>query len=137
MERKYYDELYWLCFNREEVESGKNIFQLLRLKNWEIWLVEVHFRRMNAKRVLITHTDEECVFPAADGSAKLSVISYEFQEPTLRREYTARRENFSGESHGDGKEFQPEETKNDERINKDFMSIQRDFIYRHHIEPRS
>ena len=48
--------------------------------------------------------------------------NYEFQEPTLRRESTVRRENLSGESHGDRDEFQPEETKDDEGINKDFWA---------------
>ena len=72
----------------------------------------------------------------ADGSAKLSGRDYEFQEPTLRRESTVRRENLSGESQGDREEFQLEETKDDEGINKDFWSIQGDFIHRHHVEPR-
>ena len=54
----------------------------------------------------------------ADGSAKLSGRDYEFQEPTLRRESTVRRESLSGESHGDREEFQPEETKDDEGIKK-------------------
>ena len=58
----------------------------------------------------------------ADGSAKLSGRNYEFQELTLRREPTVRRENLSGESHGDKEEKQPEETKDDERINKDFWA---------------
>ena len=47
----------------------------------------------------------------ADDSAKLSGRDYEFQEPTLIREHTVKRENLSGESHGDREEFQPEETK--------------------------
>ena len=72
----------------------------------------------------------------ADGSAKLPGRDYEFQEPTLRREHTARRENLSGESHDAREEFQPEETKDDAEARKDFWSIQGDFIYRHHIEPR-
>ena len=71
-----------------------------------------------------------------DGSAKLSGRDYEFHEPTLRRKSTVRRENLSGESHGDREEFQPEETKDDAGIHKDIWSIQGDFIYRHHIEPR-
>ena len=71
-----------------------------------------------------------------DGSAKLSGRDYKFQEPTVQRESTVRSKNLSGESHGDRKEFQPEETKDDEEIPKDFWSIQGDFIYRHHIEPR-
>ena len=72
----------------------------------------------------------------ADGSAKLSGTDYEFQEPTLRRESTVRRGNLSGQSHGDREEFRPEETKDDAGIHNDFWSIQGDFIYRHHIEPR-
>ena len=61
---------------------------------------------------------------------------YEFQEPTLRREFTVRRENLSGESQGDREEFQSEETKDDAEARKDFWSIQGGLIYRHHIEPR-
>ena len=63
-------------------------------------------RRLNAKEVLITHKNGEFVFPVADGSATSSGRDNEFQEPTLRRESTVRRENLSGESHGVGEEFQ-------------------------------
>ena len=97
---------------------------------------EIYPRRLNAKEVLITQRDGEFVFPVADGSAKLSGRDDEFQEPTLRRESTVRRENLSGESHGDREEFQPEETKDDAEARSDYRSIQGDFIYRHHIEPR-
>ena len=71
-----------------------------------------------------------------DGTAKSSGRDYEFQESTPRRQSTVRRENLSGESHGDREEFQPEELKDDAGIHKDFWSIQCDFIYRHHVEPR-
>ena len=71
---------------------------------------------------LITQRDEEFVFPVADGSAKLSGRNHEFQEHTLRREFTSRRENLSGESHGDREEFQPAETEDDEGIKKDFWA---------------
>ena len=49
------------------------------------------------------------------------------------------RENLSGESHGDREEFRPEETKDDEGVNKDFWAHAeaRKDSYRHHIEPRS
>ena len=74
-------------------------------KRWSmkqgISAAEIHLGRLNAKEVLITQRDEEFVFLVADGSPKLSGRNYEFQEPTLRRESTLRRENFSGESHGD------------------------------------
>ena len=75
------------------------------------------------KEVLITQKDGEFVFPVADDSAKLSGRDYEFQEPSLRRESIVRRENLSGESHGDREESQPEETKDDEGINKDFWAL--------------
>ena len=93
-------------------------------------------RRLNAKEVLITPKDGEFAFLVADGSEKLSGRDYELQEPTLWRESTVRRENPSGESHGDREELQPEESKDDAEARKDFWSIQGDFIYHHHIEPR-
>ena len=80
------------------------------------------------------------MFLVADGSAKLPGRDYEFQEPALRRESTVKRKNLSGESHGDREEFQLEEAKDDEGINKDFgltLKLGKNFIYRHHLEPRS
>ena len=97
---------------------------------------EIYPRRLNAIEVLITQRDQEFVFPVADGSATLSGRDDEFQEPTLRREHTVRKENLSGESQGDREEFHPEETKDEAETQEDFWSIQGDFIYRHHIEPR-
>ena len=97
---------------------------------------EIYPRRLNAEEVLITHKGGEFVFLVAGGSATLSGRDYEFQEPTLRRESTVRRENLSGESKGDREEFQPEETKDDAETQEDFWSIQGDSIYRHHVEPR-
>ena len=47
----------------------------------------------------------EFAFLVSDGSAKLSGWEYDFQEPTLWRESTVRRENLSGESRGDTEEF--------------------------------
>ena len=64
-------------------------------------------RLLTATEVQITQKDEEFVLPVADGSAKLSGRDYEFQEPTLRRESTVRREDLSGEPHGDREEFRP------------------------------
>ena len=72
-----------------------------RWRNGEFGVIEIYFRRLGANEVLITQLDEEFVFPAADGSEKLSGRTFEFQEPTLRRDYTVRRKNLSGESRGD------------------------------------
>ena len=63
--------------------------------------------------------------------------NFGFQEPTLRRESTVRREkNLSGESHGDREEFQPEEPEDDAEAQKDFWPVQGYFFYCHQIEPR-
>ena len=71
------------------------------------------------------------IFPASDGTAKLSGRDHEFREPTPRRQQTVKSEDLSGELQGE-----PGETKDDDEARKDFWSIQGDFIYRHHIEPR-
>ena len=75
------------------------------------------------------------MFPAADGTAKLSVRDHEFREPTQRREQPVGSEALSGELQGEQEGPQPTETKDDAEARKDFWSIQGDFIYRHHIEP--
>ena len=49
---------------------------------------DVHPRRINAKEILIRQTDDEFIFPIADGTAKLSGKDYEFREFSLRREPT-------------------------------------------------
>ena len=72
----------------------------------------------------------------ADGSEKLSGRDYEFQEPTLRRESTVKRENLSGESHGDWEESRPEESEDDAEARKEFWAFHGNFINCHHIEPR-
>ena len=47
-----------------------------------------------------------------------------------------RRESLSGDLHGEAEESQPTESRDDEEIPEDSWSIQGNFIYRHHIEPR-
>ena len=111
------------CFGRG-VNSGRRYSDCW---DWRIGKVRcirnITHRWPNAKEVLrYTQKDGEFVFPVADGSAKLSGRDDEFQEPTLRRESTVKRENLNGASHGDREEFQPEETKDDEGITKDFRA---------------
>ena len=97
---------------------------------------EIHRRRINAKEVLTPQRREYFKFPVADGTAKLSGRVQEFREPTQRREQPVGSEGFSGEVQGEPEEFQPTAAKDDAEAEKDFWSIQGDFIYRHHIEPR-
>ena len=97
---------------------------------------EIYARRINAKEVLITQKRDEFIFPAADGTAKLSGRDCEFREPTRRREQTVRSEDFSGELQGEPGESQPTESTDGAEARADFWSIQGDFICRRHNEPR-
>ena len=72
----------------------------------------------------------------ADGSAKLLGRDYELHEPTPRREQIVRSEGLSGDSLGAAEESQPTEQEDETAVLKDFWSLQEDFVYRHHIEPR-
>ena len=93
------------------------------------FLLQVSCRQTREKRCVLNlitrHNHGEFVFLVADGSATVSGRDCEFQEPTLRREYTVRRENHGGESHGEREELRPEETKDDEGINKVFLGTRR------------
>ena len=113
-------------------EFGKGDILIADIEELELLdASENYARRLNAKEVLMTQKVGEFVFPVADGSAKLSRRDYEFQEPTLRRQSTVKRE-----SDGDREEFQPEESQDDAEARKHSWSIQENFIYRHHIETR-
>ena len=58
------------------------------------------------------------------------------REPTLRRKQLVRSEDLRQELQGISERSQPTEAKDDAEDRKDFRSIEGDFIYRHHIEPR-
>ena len=97
---------------------------------------EIHPRRINAKEVLISQKEEEFIFPAADGTATLSGRDCEFPEPTVRREQTVSSEDLSGGLQGEPEEPQLAEPTDDAEARADFWSMQGDFVYRHHNEPR-
>ena len=92
---------------------------------------EICPRRVKAQEVFITHIPSSRWFSNIIRK-RLRIPRTHSETGTHRKE----RDNLSGESQGDRKEFQSEETKNDAETQKDFWSIQGDFIYRHHIEPR-
>ena len=98
--------------------------------------VEIRARRISAKDVSRPTRDEHFMFPAADGTAKLSVRDHEFREPTPRREQLVGSEDLCGELQGEQEGPQPTESKDDAEARRDFRSKQGDFIYRHHVEPR-
>ena len=74
---------------------------------------EIYPRRINAKEVLISRKGHELIFPAADGTSKLSERDHGFREPTPRWEQTVRSEDLSRELQGDTGEPQPTESKDD------------------------
>ena len=97
---------------------------------------EIRARRINAKEVLKPQRGGYFTFPVPDGTAKLSGRDHEFREPTLRREQFVGSEDLSGELPGEPEGPQPTEPKDDAEARNDFWSMEGDFIYRHHVEPR-
>ena len=93
------------------------------------------------RKFWVTQRDEESVFLAADGSAKLSGRNYKFQEPTMRRESIVRRENISGESQGDRRRVSTwriiKMTEESTRFFGLTQKLGNNFTHRHHIESRS
>ena len=83
-----------------------------------------------------TQKENEFIFAVPDGTAKLSGRDHEFREPTPRREQLVGSEDLCGELQGEQEGPQPTETNGDAETQKGFWSIQGDFIYRHHVEPR-
>ena len=86
-------------------ECGKGDILIADLEDLEdlekLDALDIYPRKINAKEVLMTQKEEECIFPVADGTAKMSGRLYEFREPILMREPTVRREDFSRELTGE------------------------------------
>ena len=109
-------------------------------RNWgttQVGRIRNYPRRINAKEGMIPQKGEESKFPVADGTAKVSGSDYEFREPTQRREQVVRREKSQRRiSRRTGRVSTCRTKKDDAEARTDFWSIQGDFIYRHHNEPR-
>ena len=98
--------------------------------------VEIRARRISSKDVLTPTRSEHLKLQVPDGTIKLSGRDHQFREPTPRRELPEGSEDLSGELQGEPEGPQPTESKDDAEARRDFWSIEGDFIYRHHIEPR-
>ena len=101
---------------------------------------EIHARRLNAKEVLTPMKNEKLVFPAADGTVKISGGNRRLRTSTLIRDRPERGEEqeiLRGESGGlfSPSPLQDDSTREDAEAKNDFGSITRDLIYRHHVEP--
>ena len=84
---------------------------------------DIYPRRINAKELFISQEREELIYPAADGTAKLSGRDCEFREPTPRLEQNAESEDLCGGLQGEPGESQPTESKDDVEARADFWSI--------------
>ena len=60
--------------------------------------------------------------------------AHEVREPTLRRDQPVMSEDLREELQGNSERSQT--TKDDAEARNDFWSMEGDFIYRHHVEPR-
>ena len=89
---------------------------------------DTYHRRIKAKEVLISQKDDEFVFPIRRWNSKVVRKRLRILVPTL--------EDLSGEIQGESEESQPAEPTDYAEARTAFWSIQGDFIYRHHAEPR-
>ena len=71
------------------------------------------------------------IFPIADGTANMSGRDHGgVREPTPRRDQRVRNDDLSEDLQGNSELSQPVD-----ETNNVFLSIEGDFIYRHHVEP--
>ena len=99
---------------------------------------EIYSKRLNAKEVIFPKENGNFIFPVADGRIKPFGGDQDLRTPTLIREHPIRGEgqrDFLGESEGSLPPLKDSLLDACEAI-KDFWSMSRNFIYRHHVEPR-
>ena len=76
--------------------------------------------KMECKRSLDNSKKRRNCISCGRWFSKIVERDYEFQEPTLRREQTVRREKFSGHSPGEAEESQPTDSRDDIEARRDF-----------------
>ena len=76
-------------------------------------------------------------FTTVDGTAKLSGRDHGVRESTLSRDQPVRSEDLRRDLQGNSEKSQPiDETKGDAEARNVFLVNRRDYIYRHHVDPR-
>ena len=96
---------------------------------------DIHARRLNAKKIITPKSGEHFIFSIAYGTVKLSGRDHGIRKSTLTRDQPVRSEDLRGDLQGSS--TQPtDDMKDDREGRKDFWSIERNFIYRHHVQPR-
>ena len=100
---------------------------------------EIYAKRLNAKDVLEPKSGDKLIFPIADGTVKLSGGDQDPRTSTLIRDCRDRggeQGNLQRESDGSSSTPRQDSSWYDGEAKNDFWSFSRDFIYRHHVEPR-
>ena len=99
---------------------------------------EIHARKLNAKEVITPNRSGHLKFSLADGTAKLFGGDDGVRESTPRRNQPVRSEDLKKKDlQGISEKSQPiDETKDDAEACNELWSIEWDFIYRCHVEPR-
>ena len=107
----------------------------------EIDASELHARRLNAKEVSTPQRSGNFIYPVADGTVKIFGRELRLRTSTLTRDRPERGEEqeiLQGKSDEllSPTLLQEDSTRDDEEAKSDFWTIRREFIYRHHVEPR-
>ena len=100
---------------------------------------EIHVRRLNAKEKIKPKNGQNFMFSKADGTAKFSGRDYGVgnRKSTLMRDQTVRSEEHSGALQRSSDKSQPiDETTDDAETRNEFLSIEENYIHRHHVESR-
>ena len=101
---------------------------------------EIYSERPNAKEVIFPKENGKIIFPIADGRIKISRGDQELRTSTLIRDHTIQGEShidFRGESEGSLPPPPQDSFPDAGEARNDFWSISGNFIYRHHVEPKS
>ena len=140
----------WICVVRGRIWKGDvMVADIEELEQMNV--SELHARRLSAKEVLTPTKGEKFIFPVADRTVKVSGGDQRLRAPTLIRDRPDRGEEqgilhaepdgFSSNPHQQSSfcdvKDQDDSTLDDGEARNDFWSISGDFIYRHHVGPRS
>ena len=97
---------------------------------------EIHAGRLCAKEAITPKKCEHFIFTIVDGTAKLSGSDHGVRESTLRRNQRVRSEDLREDLRRNSEKSQPIDETKDAEARDDFGSMEGDFSYRHHVEPR-
>ena len=103
---------------------------------------ELHARRLSAKEVLTPQRSGNFIFSVADGTVIICGRGQRLRTSTFTRDRPEReqeQDNLRRESDEwkTPSHLEEDSTRDDEEAKNDFWTIKREFIYRHHVIPKS